>query len=208
MTTSDLVILVADLDAENTVRALIERPKSLGIRSIQFEILRHPLRDSGCYNDAHDMLRSQVNRFDKAIVLFDHHGSGHEKDDVDAIQTDIEHKLVHNGWDEANVRVIVMTPELEIWVWSESIEVDRILKWSGRTPPLRDWIKTETPHWNQDDPKPHAPKEALEASLRAVKMRHSARLFADLGEKVSTRYCVDTSFERFKITLQRWFSEE
>lgn len=208
MSKQDLIVLVADLDAEETIKALLQRHQSLEIRPITYEVNRHPQRDAGCYNEAHIFLQSQARYFRKALVIFDHHGSGHENETTEAIQTQIERQMASNGWGEADVCVIVLHPELEIWVWSTPPEVDRILKWSEKKPPVRDWLKNETEYWNSEDLKPHAPKEALQAALRQVKTHFSARIFADLGTNVSTRQCQDSSFLRLKTVLQTWFPND
>jgi hypothetical protein len=74
----DLLVLVADLDAEETIKTLLSQPQKLGIKPIEYKMLRHPQRDSGCYTDAHNLLRSQYHLYHKAIVVFDYHGSGED----------------------------------------------------------------------------------------------------------------------------------
>ena len=67
MTQRDLFVVVADLDAENAVRSLLlERQESLGIklnfnadRPPDGDLLRYCGRDSGCYRNAVDLLRSR-----------------------------------------------------------------------------------------------------------------------------------------------------
>ena len=46
----DLFVLVADLDALNTVNSLLKRSESLGIRSIQFDILKLNDHDSALFS--------------------------------------------------------------------------------------------------------------------------------------------------------------
>jgi len=99
---------------------------------------------------------------------------------------------------------IVLDPELEAWVWSDSPQVDRTLGWAERSPNLRTWLE-EQQLWPADIPKPHDPKHAMERALRAVRKRRSPALLRQLAERVSLRRCSDPAFIRLKTTLQRWF---
>lgn len=53
----DLVILVADKDMEMTMRGLLPRPQSLGIRAIQYDLYTHPQHDPGVRTHAAEFLR-------------------------------------------------------------------------------------------------------------------------------------------------------
>ena len=44
----DLVVLVPDLDLSGTVRCLLNRPESIGIRPVSFSVNRHLRREAGC----------------------------------------------------------------------------------------------------------------------------------------------------------------
>lgn len=206
MSQYDLVVLVADLDAEQTIKTLLQdRQRSLGLRSIMWNVLRHPDRDPGCYNQAHTFLRSQIDIATKALVVFDHHGSGHDDETVDKIQDDVKEQLVRNGWQTEDVGVVVLSPELESWVWSDSPEVDQVLKWRNRKSGLREWLQANTAYWHKGDPKPHAPKEAFLSALKQTGKRPPAPIFAELARRVSLNRCEDASFRRFKTLLQQWF---
>lgn len=128
----DVVFLVADKDMENALQGLIPR-RSLGIRTISYDIFIHPQRDPGCWNEAVSFLRSFVNQYDYAIVMFDHEGSGQDTRAVDDLQNELEALLEKNGWNN-RARVIILEPELEIWVWSDSPKVDECLGWAGQNP--------------------------------------------------------------------------
>lgn len=53
----DLVCVVADKQIAATLDALLLRPRALGIRSVEAEILVHPHHDPGCYARPADLLR-------------------------------------------------------------------------------------------------------------------------------------------------------
>lgn len=205
-TKKDLIVLVADLDAEQAIKHILERHHSLGIRTISFDVIRHPDRDPGCCQDSHNLLRTQLNRYKFALVIFDHHGSGRDKDDIDDIQNDIEKKLSRNGWLDENVCVIVLDPELEIWVWATSKEVDQCLGWTGKNPDLRTWLKNKK-LLQEDQTKPQNPKEAMIDALKVTRKRHNAVIFASLASRISLNKCTDKGFLRLKTTLRQWFSE-
>ena len=53
----DLMVLVPDLDLSGTVRCLLNRPESIGIRPVSFSVSRHLRRDAGCRTGAVERLR-------------------------------------------------------------------------------------------------------------------------------------------------------
>ena len=71
--------------------------------------------------------------------------------------------------------VVIIDPELEAWVWSDSPHVDESLGWKVTTPALRDWLRAEG-LWEDGASKPRDPKEAMEAALRAVGIARSTSI--------------------------------
>ena len=203
-TEMDLIAVVPDGDMEATVRTLLTRPSDFGIRRITFDVKRHPQRDAGCRSGAHDYLRLWLKMFRYAVVLFDHEGCGRENKTRDVVEIEVEERLKANGWSN-RCAVIVITPELESWVWSDSHVVDEVLGWSGRNPALREWVRSETNFWQGERAKPKHPKEAFEAALRKVRTPRSPALFAELAAKVPTIQCIDPSFHKLRNVLQGWF---
>lgn len=199
----DIVFLVADADMMQAIIGLLSRTPSLGIRDVTYQIYKHDRRDPGCCNEAHLFLRAFVNQFRYAIVLFDHEGCGREQDDVEAIQDELETQLTITGWEDRN-RVVVIKPELEIWVWSDSPKVDECLGWANHQPALRTWLQ-HNKLLRQNEIKPEKPKEAVEKSLREVRKPRSAAIYKQIANSVSLSRCNDPSFERLKSTLRAWF---
>ncbi len=134
----DLVVLVADKDIEYAMRGLLNRQKALGIRVVSAEVFAHPEHDPGCYLRSHTFLRSMVNRYAKAMVLFDRHGCGAEGRTRAELEAEVEGRLENSGW-QGRCGAVVLDPELEVWVWSDSPHVAEILGWRGRTPPTGVW---------------------------------------------------------------------
>ncbi len=197
----DLIVLVADADAEWTVRTLIEkRSLALGIRTIRTFVIRHPQRDAGVYSQCHEFLRQFLDQAMYALVMLDHEGSGREGQTPEEIETKIEERLVRHGWARDHVAAIVLDPELEIWVWSPSPHVARIIGIEQeQLAMLLEREPTNEAH------KPTRPKEVLERALRKSKRPFSARIFQELAERVSLRTCQDRAFGKFSSTLQQWF---
>lgn len=66
----DLILLVADKDAEQTLKALLgERQQSLGIHLIQYDIIIHPERDGGVRSRCVEFLRPYTSVYRYATVL-------------------------------------------------------------------------------------------------------------------------------------------
>ncbi len=203
---TDLIVLVADNNMENTLRGLLSRHWALGIRPITYDIFRHDKRDPGCWTDAHNYLRPYIRQYRYALVMFDHEGSGQEERKAAELEKDLENRLRENGWAEGRARVIVLEPELEIWVWSDSPQVDRCLGWEAHQPGLRTWLQQQG-LLTHGAFKPADPKKALEAALREVKTPRSSAIYRRLAEQVSFQRCVDPCFKRFREILTEWFSE-
>lgn len=200
---SDLIVVVADLDAQNAVQALLNRYRSLQIRAITAQIDRFIKRDAGCLRESHEYLRPFVQQFSFALVIFDRHGCGAENLSRQSLERDVEDRLATNGWKD-RAAAIVIDPELEAWVWSDSPQVDRTLGFQNRSPTLRVWLRQEN-LWAPNAPKPPDPKSALRRVLRHVGKSWSAAVFRQLAERVSIRRCRDPAFLKLKTTLQQWF---
>jgi len=200
----DLVILVPGKDERETFDALLSsRWKSLGIRQVHYKILVHPHRDSGCWQGAPEVLEPFVRLADRVLVVFDHEGSGREAEPPDQVAADVRVRLARAGW-EQRAEVLVLQPELENWVWSDSPHLDQVAGWSGQNPPLRQWLRDHQ-LWPVGHPKPPRPKECLEQTLRRVGMPRSSALYRRLAEKVSLERCTDPAFSRFRELMRGWF---
>lgn len=203
----DLVVLVADQDQEFAIRGLLAaRAADLRMRPVTTTTFRHPQRDPGCRKGATEFLRGFLRSSAHALVVFDHHGSGAHADAAAEVEAAVETTLSRNGWSERSA-CIVIEPELENWVWSDSPEVDRIVGWNADALPgarLRDWLAARG-HWTSGRAKPADPKAALRAALREVRRQPSASLFEDLAERVPLQGCSDRAFLKLCSTLRTWF---
>ncbi len=200
---SDLVVLVADLDTESAIHGLLSRPDALGIRSIQTRIFRHPGRDPGCRAQSHEYLRSFCNQYAHALVIFDLEGSGRDKTPRSDLEREIEQRLSSNGWD-SRAAALVIDPEIEVWIWSDSPHVADVCGWSGKVPTMHDWLNSNG-FFPEGGSKPFPPKKAFREALRQVRKQPSAAIFKQIAQRVSVSRCSDPAFQKLKSTLHSWF---
>jgi hypothetical protein len=203
--TLDLVVLAADKDIEYALRGVLTRQHSLGIREISVEFLTHPNRDPGCLLTSHEILSTHVRRAAHALVAFDREGCGKDELTPQQLESEVVGRLTSSGWGD-RAAAIVIDPEVEIWVWSDSPEVDAALGWTGREPALRRWLVNQG-FLSAGGAKPQSPKEALESALREVGKPASSAVFLELAQSVSLARCNDPSFLRLRQTLCGWFAE-
>lgn len=201
----ELIVLAADRDIEQTMIGLLNRPADLGIRPVSWDIYVHPRRDPGCLNEAQDFLRPWSRECQHALLMFDHQGCGHEDRPASAVAGDVRSRLARNGWQD-RAEVVVLSPELEVWVWSEQPCVDVCLGWAGLDPPLREWL-AQNRHWPLGAPKPPDPKGAMEAALRQVRKPRSSAIYLNLARTATLQGHSEPAFAHLVQTLQRWFPQ-
>ena len=206
MAAKDLLVLTACKDAQYAVKGMLSRPARLRIRPVTAGYFVHPNRDAGCVNTAHEILRSQQSLYSKCIVLFDREGSGRDATDAEALEADVLQRVAGVGW-AGRAEVVVVSPELEAWVWSSSSQVDRILGWNGQTPTLRDWLRNNN-RLGEEASKPDRPKEALEAALEWAGVQRSSAIYKELAEHVSLEHCQDRAFVKLRTVLRTWFGPQ
>lgn len=201
---SDLVVLTADKNMKFAMEGLLSRPQALAVRPLSPVYYIHPERDPGCLLHSDAFLRPFVRRFSHAIVMFDREGCGQETRTRADLERHVESELSRSGWGD-RAAVIVIDPELEDWVFSDSTEVDAAMGWKGKNPTLRIWLETQR-YLKVGGIKPARPKEAMEAALRHVRMPRSSSIYGDLGRQVGFGRCTDSAFHKLKATLREWFS--
>ncbi len=202
--TQDLILLVADKNIEYAVKGLVSRPEALGIRAINAFVVPHPERDPGCFLRAPEFLRPFRQRYRHALVLLDREGSGRDEIPRSELEADLEGRLSADWGNRA--AAVVLDPELEVWIWSDSPHVDTVLGWQGRSPNLQSWL-VDSGFSEASADKPTRPKEAMEKALRLVAKPRSSALYRQLAERVSFQRCSDPAFDKLKQTLQSWFPQ-
>lgn len=200
----DLIVVVPDDHFRTTVVSLLtHRRRSLRIGHVDFAVAVLRTRDPGCLRTSPEFLRRYLPTHRHALVIFDRSGCGQDTLSSGQLEAQVEAGLARSGW-EGRAAAIVLDPELEAWVWSDSPKVAEALGWSERRPSLRDWLQA-TGLWPRGEPKPPDPKNALARALEAVDIPVSARIFAQLARSVGVTKCTDRAFLRLCEILQRWF---
>jgi hypothetical protein len=204
MTVKDLIVLTADKDAEFAIRGLLNRHLAVGIRQIQYDVFVHPERDPGCRLRSHTLLQPSAKLYHHALVIFDREGCGRDDQSRLEIEREAEDALASSGWKD-RASVIVIDPELENWVWSDSPHVPKVLGWTAPVADLHTWLQANSFSLS-DTHKPLRPKEAMRAVLRANRKSPSAARFQQLASKVSFTRCTDDAFLKLLTALRRWFA--
>ena len=199
----ELVVLVADIQQEKTLDTLLrERYHSFGIRPVSaYDIFRHPRKDPGVFHEAADFLAPYVTSHRHALVMLDAAWDGAPGDAVH-LRAQLMNGMQAKGWRRNTYQVIVIDPELEIWVWADSTEVPGVLRTS--------WddiyaLARKAGYWDEDQLKPGHPKELLEALLRQQRRPRSSALFQEIARRVGLSRCQDPAFVMLRETLQAWF---
>jgi hypothetical protein len=135
--------------------------------------------------------------------MFDREGCGKEDNTRSELEQIVESSMSRSGWGD-RATVVVVEPELENWVFSDSPEVDVAMGWKGNNPSLRTWLEEQN-FLAAGEIKPARPKEAMEAALRYVRMPRSSSIYGALAENVGIGRCTDGAFQKLKATLQAWF---
>ena len=200
---SDLVVLTADKNMKFAMEGLLSRPQAFAVRALAAVFYIHPESDPGCLLHADAFLRPFVRRFAHAIVMFDREGCGKDEKKSQELEKLVASALSRSGWAD-RAAVIVIDPELENWVFSDSPEVDAAMGWKGNNPPLRRWLEEQN-YLAAGEIKPARPKEAMEAALRHVRMPRSSSIYGDLARQVGFGRCTDSAFQKLKATLRTWF---
>jgi hypothetical protein len=195
----DLVVLVADKQMEATLRQLLQRHDAFGIRPIEADVFNHPGHDPGVLLEAGRLLSVLTDQYRHALVLFDREGCGQEDKTAEELEQQVQQQLDAGGWRNRSA-VVVLDPELEIWVWSDSPHVPGVLGLPPRE--LKQLVAGQTAPGRT---KPDKPKELMVRVLRQARVARSAALYAELARKVGTARCTDRAFLRLKRILGDWF---
>lgn len=200
----DLVLLTPDVDIGATLRAILGRSQALGIRPVSVEEVRSPQRDPGVFHGGPDLLRPFLAEASRALAVLDCNWSGSPAGgEPGVLVRELEARLSQD-WDD-RAKVVAIDPEVEVWVWSDSPELEAVLDWPHRPVTIRGWLE-ERGRWPLDAGKPPNPKQAFIDLCRECRRPASAALFRAIAQRVSLHRCTDPSFIALKETLRGWFA--
>lgn len=195
-------------------RLLQSRAESLGTRPVELEIVKDILRDSS--GETASILRPYLSSVSHALVIRDLEGSGWESRGAAALEAALRTDLERNGWQNRPLEVIVVEPEIEIWLRFDSRHLADLVETKARK--KKDMSALLFPeictsaiarHGGLGSHgKPIRPKEVLEEILREFGIQRSNSLYDWLAERESLRGCKVASFRRLAARLQEWFPAE
>lgn len=199
----DLAVLVADRDIEQACLGILGRQRSLGIRAIRHTMLVDSRgRDPGCFLRGHEILEPFAREAAHGLVVLDRSWEGAPAESAEDLAVMVEDRLRVTWGNRA--RSVVIDPEVEVWLWSDSPHVASAMGWTQGTSRLRRFLEQEEA-WDRDDAKPRDPKRALSLALRASKTPRSSAIFRRIADRVGLERCSDPGFNKLKGILRDWF---
>lgn len=215
----DCVFLVADGHMRAVFSAflgLAHKHTKLGTSPFGFDAERDLIcsgsRDSG--NDplvmkhGPSLLRPYKETHRHAVVVLDF-AFEHKKTPQEII-AELKRAMIGAGWEDSRFEVVVIQPELEVWLWQDNPCLQEIFyrnlspQERASTPPLRDWLREQT-LWPDCHPKPPDPKSAMKQAASAFRAGSPSAVFSEVFRRISTHGCQDVAFHSLRDALRRWF---
>jgi hypothetical protein len=176
----DLVVLVPDKNAQFLVDGVLSQSAALAIRPPLRQLDTHPFRDAGCL-DADELLESQAERYEHALVVANQERSGRRELPRIDVEAGLEAKLSRSGWGP-RARAVVVDPGVGRWM----LEHELGERWSPEV----------------------LAEEAVEQALRRRRIPQSPALYRTLGARLVEEGDPDPAWQRLLLTLRDWFGRE
>lgn len=204
----DLLIITADADMAEVMRAILHRHQALGIRPVDYEVRRHDGRDAGLFREGPEMTRSLKREFQRVIVLWDYHGSGREHlEPPDSSESNIQRRLNDVSW-TGNSFGIAITPELEEWLWHSDAAIWKWLNHRSESA-LNDWIAEFSALQGipGSDLRQKAPKELFEfVCFKGHQRRPLPKDYSRIASAASLAdWQQSRTFGMLNLRLRAWF---
>ena len=207
------VFLVADGTMEQMLKSFLSHGSlegRLGCQTFDFVSqdvvvdVKNGNTDGGIHRRAHALLHPFLRSHQNAVVMLDKNFGGRLPAAV--VREEIRNNLLHNGWSAECVEVIVIDPELEVWLWQRgNPHIAREFRYNGSVS-LEEFLEAEG-LWPSATLKPAKPKEAAgvllqryRAGPRIVVYRPYRREY--IGQRLSGP-CVRPSCECFAALVSR-----
>jgi hypothetical protein len=206
-----LGFLVADKNMEACLHGLFDRDgwrRAVGCGPVEIAATDVHVaaghNDPGIYSKGDDLLRPFVGKYARMVIMVDAQWEG--SPGVDAIRGRVAGHLAAAGWRKDSGLVLVLDPELDVWLWTRTDHTAKALgweRWSELEGPLavQDW-------WASEQDKPSRPKEAAEWALRQRHRPRSSQVYRRLAGSVGLGRCTDEAFVALRDALRRWFPLE
>lgn len=211
---NDLLFFVADKNMAEAVAGLLEREQAhrvIGCASFTFDARRDikvaaGQNDPGLYVRANELLRPLASDYRHAVVIVDEEWEG--SPGANSIVQRLREHLADAGWSDTNSLPLVVRPEADVWLWSDSPHSATALGW-----PSWDTLRPALEQHGFLAPgrlKPERPKEAADWALKncGQKAPRSAALYRKVSSRVSVSRCEDDALVLLLAALRTWFPRE
>jgi len=208
--TRGCVFLVADGTMEQVVRGLLGRPdfsETFGIGAFDFELLvEREGNDPGVFRRGAEFLKPYSFTHQNALLMLDAAWEGAPK--PRAIREKLRRRM-EAVWPAERFEVVVLDPELEVWIWQDDPSVERVVGFNREhgVQSLRSRLEANG-WWPARQTKPPDPKGALQWALRQTKIHFSSALHREVARHAPFHRCKDPAFKLLAQTLRRWYPIE
>jgi len=164
--------------------------------------------DPNVYLQAHVILRGYLATHRHAVVMLDE--AWEHRRQPEEIVGHIRRNLVQSGWREGQFEIVLIRPELEVWIWQDNPHVQRAFyrrlsaAERARLPPLRTWLRDQG-LWPEGQPKPSDPKAAVLRARAQFRAGSQTSIYVEICRSVSLQGCQDPAFHQLRDALRRWF---
>jgi hypothetical protein len=210
----DLLIYAADKNMAEAVGGLLDRDQVhlvIGCAPFAFDSrtdikVAKGQNDPGVVKRADTLMRPFVEEYLNAVVIVDEEWDG--SPGADSIQDRLQAHLIAAGWPTDHALALVVSPEADVWLWSNSDHTATALGWPSWGV-LRSALE-QMGFISSDQNKPSRPKEAAEWALARGPKRipRSSRIYRQVSGRVSVRRCEDNALTVFINQLRIWFPHE
>lgn len=213
----DIVFLVADGEMQATVEGFFENPAfDTRLQCSRFEfdtkqdLIKHPRKDPGVYQDGHNLLKSYIATHNYAVVMIDFAFNDNlQTMDYQQFCEKIKANMRAAGWPDDRFFVMAINPELEVLMWqADTSRIEHIFGYpidlgAGT---LRTWLQ-ERDLWDVEALKPADPKGAIDVvrGQNWGRKKTHYQLFKRISKEVSFRGCEDEAFNSLLQQIQIWY---
>ena len=210
----DLLVYVADGNMAEAVGGLLDRDQAhvvIGCAPFTFDSrtdikVAKGQNDPGVYTRADALMQPFAEEYAHAVVIMDEEWEG--SPGAATIEKRLLTHLTDAGWPPDRALALVVSPEADVWLWSDSPHTAIALGW-----PSWDDLRPALEQRGllaADQNKPSRPKEAAEWALGQgpKKIPRSSKLYREVSGKVSVKRCKDNALSAFINQLRTWFPPE
>lgn len=180
----------------------------IGCRPFEFDSRRDikvakGQNDCGLHTRADELLRPFAGEYRHAVVIVDEEWEG--SPGAAQIRDRLNAHLGRAGWAPPEGMSLVVRPEVDAWLWSDSPHSAQAMGWESWEQ-LR--LALVSKGWlDEGATKPARPKEAADWAVRngARRVRRSAALYRKVASRVGVGRCEDPAVVELLDALRRWF---